>query len=311
MALQPDGPPPRLNARAAQSGCRPKGVPVNRFAAVVLVCLAAPLAATSAQAAEKKFDRAFTVSPGGTLTVDADSATVRVSGVDSNQVTVHMSARASEKDLEEMRFEAVQSANGVNVTLRRREKGGWFSWRSWSGEQRIEVTVPRQYTVNVRTGGGAIELQDTTGSAKLNTSGGDIAAKNITGNIELRTSGGGILADTIRGDVEADTSGGDVRVLRIDGKINADTSGGNVRASLVGANRGIRATTSGGDVEVILPRGTTGEVEATTSGGGVSSSLALTPSTQKDGRLEGSLNGGGAPIYAHTSGGNISLRQEN
>lgn len=284
---------------------------MNRLAAAIAICPFAFLAANAAHAAEKKLDRAFTVSPGGTLTVDADSATVRVSGVDSSQVTVHMSARGPEKDLADMKFEAAQAGNGVNVTLRRHEKGGWFSWRSWSGEQRIEVTVPRQYSVNVRTGGGAIELQDTTGSAILKTSGGDIAAKGIHGNVELRTSGGGIVADAIRGDVEADTSGGDVRVLRVDGKIDADTSGGNVRVSLVGANRGIRATTSGGDIEVIVPRGTTGDVEATTSGGGISSSLPLTASTQKDGHLEGSLNGGGAPIYAHTSGGGISLRQEN
>src|SRR5690349_6965273 len=97
------------------------------------------LAATSAHAAEKKLGRAFTVSPGGTLTVDADGATVRISGVDTNQVTVHMTARAPEKDLADTTLEAVQAGNDVNVTLRRREKGGWFSWRSWNGEERIEV----------------------------------------------------------------------------------------------------------------------------------------------------------------------------
>lgn len=287
---------------------------MNRLSALVLApVLALPLAflsTTSVHAAEKKLDRAFTVAPGGTLTVEADGATVRVSGVDTNQITVHMSAQGSEKDLADTTLEAAQAGNGVNVTLRRREKGGWFSWRSWSSEERIEVTVPRQYLVNVRTGGGGIELQDTVGAATLRTSGGDVTARNVNGNVELRTSGGTIVADAIRGDVDADTSGGDVRVLRIDGKIDANTSGGSVRCSLVGANREIRATTSGGDIELILPRGTTGNVEATTSGGDVSSSLSLTSSTQKDGRLEGLLNGGGATIYAHTSGGSIRLRQE-
>jgi DUF4097 and DUF4098 domain-containing protein YvlB len=281
-----------------------KGVPVNRIAAMSLILLAA----SSASAAEKKLDRTFTVSAGGSLTVDADSASVRVSGVDGNQVTVHMTARGRDEDLAAMKFEAVQSSDGVNVTSRRSQKGRWFLWRSWNGEERIEVTVPRRYTVNVRTGGGGIELRDTTGSATLKTSGGDIAAKNVNGNLELRTSGGGILADTIRGDVEADTSGGDVRVLQIDGRINANTSGGSVRCSLKGANRGISATTSGGDVTVILPPGTAGDIEASTSGGDVSSDLPVSASVRKEGRLEGSLNGGGPAIYAHTSGGSISLR---
>ena len=282
---------------------------MKRRSTLALMILAASMA-SAAGAAEKKLDRTFTVAPGGTLTVDADSASVRVSGADSNQVIVHMSARGPDEDLADTRFEAAQSGSNVNVTLRRQSKARWFSWRSWSGEQRIEVMVPRRYAVSVRTGGGGIELLDTTGSATLKTSGGDITAKNVTGNVEMRTSGGGILADAIRGDVEADTSGGDVRVLRIDGRINANTSGGSVRCSLVGANREISATTSGGDIELILPRGTTGDVKATTSGGSVTSQLPMSKSVSKDGHLEGTLNGGGPPIYAHTSGGSISLRME-
>ena len=280
---------------------------MNRYSAIALVLLTV----STANAANKTLDRTFKVSPGGSLTVDADSASVRVSGVDTDQVTVHMSARGSDKDLANITFDAAQSGEGVSVTMRRREKGSWFSWRSWSSEERIEVTVPRRYAISVRTGGGGVELKDTTGSASLKTSGGDISARNVNGNVELRTSGGGILADTIRGDVDADTSGGDVRLLRIDGKIRGDTSGGSVRCSLVGANRGISATSSGGSIELILPRATTGNVEATTSGGNVSSDLPISAAVQKEGRLEGSLNGGGPSIYAHTSGGSISLRAEN
>ena len=280
---------------------------MNRYLPVALVLLAA----TAAGAAERRLDRSFNVSPGGTLTVDADQASVRVSGADTHQVTVHMRAEGSEKDLAQVSLEAVQSGDGVNVTLRRRDSRSWFSWRSWRGEQRIEVTVPARYTVNVRTGGGGIEIKDTTGLAKLKTSGGDIAARNVHGAVELRTSGGSIVADKIRGDVDADTSGGDVRLQRIDGRIKAHTSGGSVRCSLVGANRGITATTSGGDIELIVPRGTTAHVEASTSGGDVSSDLPISASVRKTGRLEGAVNGGGAPIYAHTSGGSVSVRAEN
>lgn len=277
------------------------------YSAIALVLLCAG----TVQAAEKKLDRTFPVSPGGTLTVDADSASVRVSGSDTTQVTVHMIARGSDKDLADTQLEAVQSGAGVKVTLRRKEKGGWLFGRSSNNEERIEVTVPRRYQVNVRTGGGDVELNDTTGAATLKTSGGDIEAKNVSGDVQLRTSGGGILADSVRGSVDADTSGGDVRLLRIDGKMKAHTSGGNVRCSLLGANREISATTSGGDVEIVLPQGTSGDLDATTSGGEVRSDLTLTNSVRKEGRLEGDLNGGGPPIRAQTSGGSISLRMEN
>jgi DUF4097 and DUF4098 domain-containing protein YvlB len=275
-----------------------------RYSALALVLLVA----SSANAAEKKLDRTFTVSAGGSLIVDADGGSVRVSGNDSNQVIVHMTARASDKELASLTLDAAQKGDAVTVSMRRQKERSWFSWGSWNSEENIEETVPRRYAVNVRTGGGSIELRDTTGSAKLNTSGGDITAKNVNGNVELRTSGGGIHAETIRGDVDADTSGGDVRLLNVDGKIRGHTSGGTVRVSLVGANRGISATTSGGDIELAVPNGTTGNVEATTSGGDISSDLPLSTTTQKDGRLEGTLNGGGQPIDAHTSGGSVRLR---
>jgi DUF4097 and DUF4098 domain-containing protein YvlB len=277
---------------------------VTRYSAIALVLLAAG----TAHAAEKTLDRTFTVTPGGSLIVDADSASVYVSGSDGNQVTVHMIARGPEKELANMRLEAAQKDDGVTVTMRRPEKRGWFNWGSWNGDSRIEVKVPKRYQVSVRTGGGSVELADTSGSAKLQTSGGDIAARNVTGNVNARTSGGGILADKVRGDIDADTSGGDVRLLNIDGKIKGNTSGGNVRCSLVGLNRGISATTSGGDIEVIVPRATTGNFSATTSGGGVNLQIPISTTELKDGRAKGSLNGGGAPIEAHTSGGSISLR---
>jgi DUF4097 and DUF4098 domain-containing protein YvlB len=280
---------------------------VNRYSVIAI----ALLAAGSASAAERNLNKAFTVSPGGTLTVDADSASVQVTGVDSNQVTVHMNARGPEDDLAKLTFDAAQKGDGVTVTLRRTEKGSWFKWRSWSGEQRIEVKVPKRYLVKVRTGGGSVGLAGTTGTVDLYTSGGDIEVQSVTGNIQARTSGGGIHMEAVRGDVDADTSGGDVRLERIDGKIRGNTSGGSVRVSLVGANRGISATTSGGDVEVRLPPGTAGNVEASTSGGSIESDLTLSSSVTKDTRIAGTLNGGGQPIEARTSGGNVTLRAMN
>ena len=60
-----------------------------RYLAIALILIAAG----TAQAAEL-LDRTFTVAPGGTLTVDADGASVHVSGSDGNQVVVHMLAAA-------------------------------------------------------------------------------------------------------------------------------------------------------------------------------------------------------------------------
>jgi len=266
------------------------------------------LATTGALAAEKVVDRTFTVSPGGTLVVDADSASVRVTGGNSNQVVVHMVAKASDDDLALLKIDAYQKGDEITVSLKR-EKKGWF--RSWNGDERIEVTVPQRFAVNVKTGGGNVDLSGTTGTASLNTSGGDITAKNITGNVNADTSGGSIVMDTIRGDVDGDTSGGDVKLLQIDGRMRGNTSGGDVTVSLVGANRGITASTSGGSIRLTLPRSTSGNFEAKTSGGQFTSDMAVTTTSFEEGHVKGTLNGGGPSIDANTSGGDISLHAAN
>jgi hypothetical protein len=97
-------------------------------------------------------------------------------------------------------------------------------------------------------------------------------------------------------------------LLHVDGKIRGDTSGGDVECSLVGANRGITATTSGGSIRLVLRRDTTGTLEAKTSGGGFTSELPVAMTEMHEGHVKGSLNGGGQPIEARTSGGDITLR---
>ena len=268
------------------------------------------LAAGTAQAAEKTLNRTFNVSPGGSLVVEADGASIKVSGADTNQVTVRMIVRASEDDVAEMTLDATQKGNEVTATMRRAKRNKWFSLGFWRGEASIEVTVPRRFEVNARTGGGGIELTDTVGAVKLNTSGGDISARNLDGTVWLRTSGGQISAEKVRGDVDANTSGGDIRLIGIDGRIKGHTSGGGVRVSLVGDNRGISATTSGGSIELILPRNATGDVSASTSGGHITTDIPVTTTLVKETRLEGTLNGGGQRIEARTSGGDIRLRAE-
>jgi DUF4097 and DUF4098 domain-containing protein YvlB len=265
------------------------------------------LAAGAAQAADKTLDRTFKVSPGGALTVQADGASIRVSGTNTNQVTVRMKARGPESELDDLKLDATQDGNDVTVTMRRSKNLRWFGW-GWRTDSSIEITVPRNFRIDARTSGGSIDLKDTVGSVKLNTSGGDIVANNLDGAISLRTSGGRIAVDGVRGDVQAKTSGGDVFLMNVDGSIEGHTSGGNVRVSLVGPNRGITATTSGGNVELILPRNTSGDVTASTSGGNVKTDLPVTTTEVKESRLEGTLGGGGQQIKAHTSGGDVRLR---
>ena len=178
--------------------------------------------------------------------------------------------------------------------------------------------------VDMQTSGGDVRVEQIDGETRLSTSGGDVDIARLNGDLDAKTSGGyihladvvgkvvartssgDVIARNVRGDSDLKTSGGDIRAT-IDGKIAAHTSGGNVTAELVGANRGISVSSSGGDLTIRVPKSTTGELEASTSGGSVRTELPVTTTEMGEHKLTGTINGGGNPIYAHTSGGSIKL----
>jgi len=329
-----------------------------RFAALLGVCLVA--CSFAAQAAEKRLDRTFSVAPGGRLTIEADGSDLRVTGTGGNQVVVHILLTGSERTLERMTLSAEQSGNDVAV-VSKHDTGKWTDWLGgWNNDGKIEVQVPREYNIDIRTSGGDMTVGQLQGTARGRTSGGDIRVTDIRGPVDMQTSGGDIrleqidgqtristsggdieiarlngdldaktsggyihlddivgkvlartssgnvIARGVRGDSELKTSGGDIRAT-IDGKITAHTSGGDVTAELVGENRGISVSSSGGDLTVRIPKNTKGELNAATSGGSVRTELPVTTTEMGDHKLTGSLNGGGSPIYARTSGGSIKV----
>jgi len=66
------------------------------------------------------------------------------------------------------------------------------------------------------------------------------------------------------------------------------------------------AETSGGDIEIVVPKGVTANIDAATSGGSVHFDFPVTVSGQIDeSHVRGTINGGGNLIHAHTSGGDV------
>lgn len=277
--------------------------------------------------AERRFEKKFSVTPGGTITLKTDVGTVKISGTSGNEVAVTATIRGRERSVNEFEITAEQTSGGVVVEGRGRERGGWFSRSDDGLDVEFLVKVPEQYNVDVHTAGGDLLLGDLKGKASGQTSGGNVDAVNITGNVDLHTSGGNVTAERITGDLRLETSGGDVRVSKaagpveastsggnvtineVDGSVRAETSGGDVTVKVKGANRGVHAETSGGDITIEISRSVGANIDASTSGGSVICDMPVTVSGRIDeSRIKGTVNGGGTTIYAHTSGGDVRIR---
>lgn len=275
--------------------------------------------------ANRRFEKSFSVTPGGKLTVTTDVGSIRVTGGSGNQVTILAELEGSKRDVEDFDITATEVGGGVEV--RGKNSHGWSFFRWNSLDVRYTITVPHEYNLMIKTSGGDIvvgsihgivegktsggefDVSDVDGNITLTTSGGGITVTKVSGTVKTKTSGGSIAVSDLKGDLDAGTSGGGIRVSEVEGAVRARTSGGSIKIGIVGANKGISAQTSGGSIEIEVPRDIAADIDASTSGGDVTSDLPVTVlGKMRESSMRGTVNGGGNPIKVSTSGGSIRIR---
>ena len=242
---------------------------------------------------------------GARLHLVADLGSVVIHTQNSGRVDyrIHLETDASQRDakylLERFVVSARETPEGVYVrgqTLDRRCSG-----RLWVT---LDLNVPRNYSLDVLTGGGSIETEDINGRVTLSTSGGNITAGNIGGPARLETKGGHITVKNVTGELVADTGGGHITTGSIGGSASLHTTGGHIRAA--GVQGTAHLETGGGNV-TLEHSGT--ELVAITTGGQIEVGEAA-------GLVRARTGGGGirvvrvsGPTNLQTVGGSIYLTQ--
>jgi DUF4097 and DUF4098 domain-containing protein YvlB len=242
-------------------------------------------------------------------------------------------------------FDIDFSKSGSTITAVVKRRGQMNFWRNNVGIS-LTIIVPEEMSCDVSSSGGGlkisgvkgthdfsssgggVKLENTSGSTKASSSGGGVKATNHDGDIRLSSSGGGVTVEGAHGNVYARSSGGGVSLEDIHGSADASSSGGGVSVS--GEASSVTAKSSGGSVRVNV-RNLTDELYLQSSGGGVSAVIHggeklgldldlrsgkvnidlhnFTGTSEKD-RVKGKMNGGGIPVYAHASGGNVTVTYE-
>jgi hypothetical protein len=242
---------------------------------------------------------------GQRLHLVTDLGNIIIKTQDSGKIDykVHLEADASENDAKQLLKNFIVTAHTTTegVYFRGQNLGRHASGRLWVT---VEVNVPRNFNLDVSTGGGNIDSEEINGSVTLNTSGGNIVIANVGGPAHLSTDGGHITVKNVAGELSANTggghittgaiagnavlhtNGGHIRVASVDGVAHVSTDGGNVSVEHSGSE--LVAETAGGQIEV---GETAGLVQAKTGGGGI-----------RVVRVSG-------PTNLQTSGGSIYLTQ--
>jgi hypothetical protein len=312
-----------VNQSLAFGTPRGVGVGVRTLICSVLALSLGMVPGRMVAASHRSVQKRFRVGPGAMLSLETHAGSISVVGGTSDEISINVNIGGREKDVRDFGVTAEQSGDQIDVRGYLRTEGSWI-WYSPDIRVSYEVVVPQEGGLKLHTSEGYITVHNVKGALKGGTSEGDISVSRFDGDVNLetftgslkadscggtirmRTSCGGINFSAIAGDVDVNTSAGDVRIPDVEGRIRGWTGGGNVIVRLRGANRGVHVESSGGDIELILPPSTTGNIDAESVAGLVKCSLPghlVGEITESE--LDAKINGGGSPIYAHTVGGNV------
>jgi DUF4097 and DUF4098 domain-containing protein YvlB len=238
--------------------------------------------------------KSFSVS--GTPRVRIDTFDGSINIQPSNEATVRFSAvkRASdEQAMRGIRLRAEQSGDTINIiaefdrTQQRREEEGAGAVVA------LDVWVPRQANVNVKSGDGRLRLS------------------GIEGEINLHTGDGSVDVMGSRGRLRVETGDGRVRVAGFDGDATVETGDG--RISLDGRFTKLSARTGDGAISLALPADANARIE--TDSGRVINEMSAVAEDGEGDATERRIrrwrvgSGAGGQINLRTGEGQIFLRR--
>ncbi|HET9743069.1 MAG TPA: DUF4097 family beta strand repeat-containing protein [Terriglobales bacterium] len=319
-----------------------------RISAVAVVLI---MATTAYAAVERTFDRTLKVNGRVDLDIQSGSGDVLVHPGDTGVVIVKGRVKASESWFSGGGMSPEEKADRIAKDPPIEQNGnsiriGHIADEALRNNVSIsyDITVPKDTTVQSRTGSGDQRISDLSGPVKAssgsgeltisnvasevraNAGSGDLQITNVQGHLYTETGSGNIKATGIAGGFEARAGSGDITFEQTaSGSVRAETGSGNIHLRNVaggleaGAGSGDidvqgtiasdwRIHTGSGEVEVKLPSSAKFDINARSSSGDVQVNHPVTmQGTLKRNHIEGTVNGGGTLLDISTGSGSIRV----
>ncbi len=155
--------------------------------------------------------------------------------------------------------------------------------------------MPREGSVNLRTGDGRIEVASLKGEMDLHTGDGSVNLDGVDGKLRASTGDGHIQAYGRFDELDLKTGDGHVDVRAANG------------SALTGS---WRLETGDGSVSLEVPQDLSADVDLHTSDGHIDLDLPVSAEGKlRQNEIHGKLNGGGSLLTIRTGDGSIHLKK--
>jgi hypothetical protein len=282
--------------------------PFLRSALVGMALLATGLFTATVHADD--FAKSYTVSGRANVRVDTNDGAVTVTTSDTHQVEfrVEYQGYTLNKSLE---IESNQ--HGDEVELIARIPHGLHFSIGMIRRLHIEVRMPKDADLQVRTGDGSINANGVSGTIDLHTGDGALNVSSLRGSIRMHTGDGSIDAVDLDGKCDASSGDGHIRLAGRFDVLSAKSGDGGLD---IEARHGSKldaawSVTSGdGRIDVAVPGDLAANIEASSGDGRITSDIPITiEGVMTKSKIHGKMNGGGTTLTIHTGDGAIHLKQ--
>ena len=231
------------------------------LAAVLTLTTTAACVLPASQKTEDVVDE-FDISEPVNLTIDIFAGSVELVGIDG-ATNIQITAEVHEPN--RVKYEVIQKGNTVQVIAKQKRRGLGTRRDKLTGKVDLQVRMPTQANMEIRTNIGNIDARQFIGESELRTIAGDISVADSQGEFTLKTEIGGINARQISGEFELQTTAGDISVADGQGEFTLKTEIGEISARQIVGEFELRTTA--GDISVADGQG---EFTLETEIGGIS-----------------------------------------
>lgn len=316
------------------------------FVALLLVASSAAYAAV-----EGSFDRTLKVSGRVDLDLQTGSGNITIHQGDSSSVVIHGRVKVSESWFGGGGLSADEKVKRVEQNPPIEQNGnsiriGHIADEALRNNVSIsyDVTVPKDTSLQSKTGSGDQHVSDINGPVRAQTGSGNVTISNVGAEVRANAGSGDLTISSVQGRVYTETGSGNIRATGVAGGFDAragsgditfeQTASGSVRAQTGSGNIRLRNVTGGveagagsgdvevdgkiasdwrihtgsGGVEVKLPSDAKFNIDARSNSGSVEVHHPLTmQGSQKRNHIEGTVNGGGTLLDISTGSGTIRV----
>jgi Putative adhesin len=280
----------------------------SRWASICMALLSTAAFANTVYAED--YAKSYSVSNRAIVHVETNDGSVSITTSDTKQVEFHVAYQGYELN-KSLTIESHQQ--GDEIELSASIPHLWHFSLGTIRRLHIEVRMPKDGDLRVKTGDGSIKAGGLSGNIDLNSGDGNLSVNSLKGVVRLRTGDGSIEGSDLDGSCDAVSGDGHIRLVGRFDVLRAKSGDGRIDVGALHGSKldsGWSIGSGDGSIEVALANDLPVDIDASTGDGNISSDIPITvEGIISKSRVRGKMNGGGQTLNIHTGDGSIHLKQ--